>query len=308
AGNCWLRQARNGRCQVLYKTDLSKEECCNTGRLTTSWTEEDVNDNTLFKWMIFNGGAPNCIPCKETCENVDCGLGKKCKMNKKNKPRCVCAPDCSNITWKGPVCGLDGKTYRNECALLKARCKEQPELEVQYQGKCKSRFANLIRSPSNAKGYVSELKSASIITSTASELCLCTVHKGKGVWGCLLLLVFFIFSLTSNILCIFLEAKSCEDIQCSAGKKCLWDFKVGRGRCALCDELCPESKSDEAVCASDNTTYPSECAMKEAACSMGVLLEVKHSGSCNSINEDPEEEEEDEDQDYSFPISSILEW
>lgn len=64
AGNCWLRQARNGRCQVLYKTDLSKEECCKTGRLTTSWTEEDVNDNTLFKWMIFNGGAPNCIPCK----------------------------------------------------------------------------------------------------------------------------------------------------------------------------------------------------------------------------------------------------
>lgn len=64
AGNCWLRQARNGRCQVLYKNGLSKEECCKTGRLTTSWTEEDVSDHVLFKWMIFSGGAPNCIPCK----------------------------------------------------------------------------------------------------------------------------------------------------------------------------------------------------------------------------------------------------
>lgn len=74
AGNCWLRQARNGRCQVLYKTDLSKEECCKSGRLTTSWTAEDVNDNTLFKWMIFNGGAPNCIPCKGEGVLAGCSL------------------------------------------------------------------------------------------------------------------------------------------------------------------------------------------------------------------------------------------
>ncbi|GLD54858.1 ADD91334.1 follistatin [Lates japonicus] len=80
---------------------------------------------------------------------------------------------------------------------------------------------------------------------------------------------------------LFAEAKSCEDIQCSVGKKCLWDARMSRGRCSLCDETCPESRTDEAVCASDNTTYPSECAMKQAACSMGVLLEVKHSGSCN---------------------------
>lgn len=49
---------------------MSREECCRSGRLGTSWTEEDVPNSTLFRWMIFNGGAPNCIPCKGTIPSV----------------------------------------------------------------------------------------------------------------------------------------------------------------------------------------------------------------------------------------------
>ncbi|KAE8636359.1 hypothetical protein XENTR_v10002953 [Xenopus tropicalis] len=163
AGNCWLQQSKNGRCQVLYRTELSKEECCKTGRLGTSWTEEDVPNSTLFKWMIFHGGAPHCVPCKETCENVDCGPGKKCKMNKKNKPRCVCAPDCSNITWKGSVCGIDGKTYKDECALLKAKCKGVPELDVQYQGKCKKTCRDVL-CPGSSTCVVDQTNNAYCVT------------------------------------------------------------------------------------------------------------------------------------------------
>lgn len=79
AGNCWLQQGRNGRCQVLYMQGMSKEECCRSGRLGTSWTEEDVPNSTLFKWIIFNGGAPNCIPCKGGGALIFLGFSHKLK-------------------------------------------------------------------------------------------------------------------------------------------------------------------------------------------------------------------------------------
>ncbi|XP_064164544.1 follistatin-A-like [Anguilla rostrata] len=306
AGNCWLQQGKNGRCQVLYMPGMSREECCRSGRLGTSWTEEDVPNSTLFRWMIFNGGAPNCIPCKETCDSVDCGPGKRCKMNKRNKPRCICAPDCSSVTWKGPVCGSDGKTYKDECALLKARCKNHPDLEIQYQGKCR-KTCHDVQCPGSFTCVVDQTNNAYCVTcnricpeviSPEQYLCgndgityssACHLRKATCLHGRSI-------GVAYEGKCI--KANSCNDIQCSPGKKCLWDARMSRGRCSVCEETCPESRSDESVCASDNATYPSECAMKQAACSLGVLLEIKHSGSCNSITEDQEEEEEDEDQDY----------
>ncbi|XP_037536853.1 follistatin-A isoform X1 [Nematolebias whitei] len=331
AGNCWLQQGKNGRCQVLYMPGMSREECCRSQRLGTSWTEEDVPNTTLFRWMIFNGGAPNCIPCKESCENVDCGPGKTCKINRKGKPRCVCAPDCSNITWKGPVCGTDGKTYKDECALLRAKCKTNPDLDVQYQGKCKSKSnikspisyyfllfisVHFIASPETCRQVLCPGTSNCVVDQTNNAYCvtcnrICPPATSPDLYLCgndgityqsachlrkATCLLGRSIGVAYDGKCI--KAKSCQAITCSAGKKCLWDNRTGRGRCSVCVDSCSQSRSSEAVCASNNTTYPSECAMKQAACSMGVLLEVKHSGSCNSITEDQEDDEEDEDSDY----------
>lgn len=67
-----------------------------------------------------------------------CGPDKVCKM-KHGRPQCACAPDCSSLPRKLQVCGSDGYTYRDECDLLTAKCRDHPDLEVMYQGKCKSR-------------------------------------------------------------------------------------------------------------------------------------------------------------------------
>lgn len=58
---------------------------------------------------------------------------------KTGRPQCVCSPDCSHITRKHAVCGSDGKTYQDECTMLLARCMGHPDLEVMYQGECKSK-------------------------------------------------------------------------------------------------------------------------------------------------------------------------
>lgn len=81
----------------------------------------------------------------ENCEGVNCGPGKVCKM-KGGRPQCVCSPNCSNISTKHAVCGSDGNSYKDECALLMARCRGHPDLEIMYQGECKSKPIILLMS------------------------------------------------------------------------------------------------------------------------------------------------------------------
>ena len=77
----------------------------------------------------------------ETCDSVNCPDGKKCKI-RNGRPRCVCAPDCStsNIRHRGAICGTDGRTYRNHCAMLKYNCRHSANVGVEYFGRCQSKF------------------------------------------------------------------------------------------------------------------------------------------------------------------------
>lgn len=134
AGMCWLQSGPEQRCDQVLMRGVSREECCAGGRLDTAWSNSSLpmNEISLLGFL----GIVSCKPCKENCEGVKCGPGKVCKM-KLGRPQCLCSPDCSHLSLKHAVCGSDGRSYKDQCALLMARCMGHLDLEVMYQGECK---------------------------------------------------------------------------------------------------------------------------------------------------------------------------
>ncbi|XP_041860203.1 agrin isoform X2 [Melanotaenia boesemani] len=71
----------------------------------------------------------------ESCEQSRCRkFGGLWDEDMEDEP-CVCEYNCGNVP-SSPVCGTDGKTYKNDCELKRTRCENKESLSVQYHGPC----------------------------------------------------------------------------------------------------------------------------------------------------------------------------
>lgn len=143
------------------------------------------------------------------------------------------------------MCGSDGKTYKDECSLLMARCMGHPDLEVMYHGECRSKF---------------------ILPWKLS--CFVLKHSNS------VALMPFIF---------FISPESCSSVVCPGTHTCVTD-QTNSAHCVMCRTApCPiPMPSEHRICGNDNVTYPSACHLRRATCFLGRSIGVRHYGHCNS--------------------------
>lgn len=90
-------------------------------------------------------------PRRNPCEGHHCGWGKECRINKKNKPHCVCVDDCPMPVDADPfdkVCSNHNETFETLCHLYQEKCfckhgddrckaNKHNRAHLEYMGPCK---------------------------------------------------------------------------------------------------------------------------------------------------------------------------
>lgn len=289
AGTCWSTMSTTGRCTEILYEKSDKENCCADHSVYTAWSADDLDSGSLFFWRVLGGGVP-CVSCKESCKDVKCDPDKSCVL-RKGVPKCVCSSKCKEgkLKSKGPVCGSDGRSYRNICRLKKRACrKKSPSLMVAYSGICQN-SCDRINCPTGKNCVLDQNLSPHCVycdfkcPTSPKRRQVCGIDGNSYPSPCHL----------KQKTCrqgraIPLAYKgpcranaSCSNVQCRDQQACLTDFNTGLPRCTTCNLNCRPRQMRGPICATNNVTYHSWCHMMQDSCTKGVVVETKYNGKCD---------------------------
>lgn len=76
------------------------------------------------------------ILISEPCAGVQCKEPKKCMADSRGNAQCVCPDERECPVTVNTVCGSDGKTYLNDCAMKSKACFKEMPVYVVRDGYC----------------------------------------------------------------------------------------------------------------------------------------------------------------------------
>uniref|UniRef100_A0A9J7XU99 Agrin n=1 Tax=Cyprinus carpio carpio TaxID=630221 RepID=A0A9J7XU99_CYPCA len=216
--------------------------------------------------------------CKEKggCPN-GCKFNAMCLLEN-GEFRCSCDPIQCDGTYK-PLCGMDGKTYLNDCERKLEECWTETDIPVKQQGPCDLNLESPCLKKTCEFGAVCVVKNSEPVCE-CSDACPQNQDPVCGSDG-------HTYSSSCQMKAmgcalqkqIQMKHKGpCADescTNCSFGAIC--DAQTGR---CVCPKGCLETR--QPVCGSDGMTYENECKLNVEACTKQLDLRVVAHGECKT--------------------------